>query len=252
MHALVVDDSRVARKVLIGVLRHQCGFEELSEAGDGDEALKVLETAKFDLILMDWNMPNMQGIEVLRSLREMGRKVPVIMVSSEKQRAQIVEAIGAGANNYIVKPIVPEVVAEKVKETLDRVAKAAGCERSRRALVADDSGVMRQLLMGVLTKNCGFEEVVQAADGVEAVDLSKKAIYDIILLDWNMPNMLGIEALAAIRENDETTPIVMVTSEKEGARVVEAFDAGATNYILKPFEPASIGDKINQMMVDHF
>lgn len=252
MHALIVDDSRVARKVLIGVLRHECGFDDLAEAGDGEEALKALETSKFDLILLDWNMPNIQGIEVLRSLREMGRKTPVIMVSSEKERAQIVEAIGAGANNYVVKPIVPAVVAEKVKETLDRVAKASGKERSRRALVADDSGVMRQLLEGVLTKSCAFDEVIHAADGLEAVEASKKAVYDIILLDWNMPNMLGIEALGAIRENDQTTPIVMVTSEKEGARVVVAFDAGATNYILKPFEPTGIAEKINQMMVDHF
>lgn len=252
MRALVVDDSSVARKVLIGILRHDCGFDELIEAGDGAQALDIVKSEDFDLILLDWNMPNLKGIDALRGIRELGNKTPVIMVTSEQERVRVVEAFGAGANNYIVKPIAPKVVAKKVNETISRAISRPARERSRRALIADDSSVVRQLLTGMLTKNCGFGEVVQANDGEQAVEESKKGLFDVILLDWNMPKMTGLEALKVIRESDKTTPVVIVTGEKDGARVVEAFDAGANNYILKPFEPSTVADKIDQVMADHF
>lgn len=252
MRALVVDDSGVSRKVLIGVLRHECGFDELVEADDGAKALEKVKVEDFDLILLDWNMPNMLGIDALRGIRELGKKTPVIMVTSEQERARVVEAFGAGANNYIIKPFSPKVIAEKVKETLEKVKLTSERKRSKRALIADDSPVLRQLITGMLTDSCGFGEVIQTTDGDEAVKEAKKGLFDVILLDWNMPTMTGIDALKAIRKSDQTTPIVMVTGEKDGTKVVEAFDAGANTYIVKPFEPIGFSAKIGRVMADHF
>ena len=104
MKALIVDDSRVSRRILIGMLQHKCGFREIVEASDGEEALDKVRDEDFDLILMDWNMPNMQGIDAVREIRVMGRETPIIMVTSERERTHIVEAVGAGAINYLVKP----------------------------------------------------------------------------------------------------------------------------------------------------
>ncbi len=116
-----------------------------------------------------------------------------------------------------------------------------------KALVVDDSAVMRKVMMGALAR-AGITDVEQAADGKEAVDAAFAADYQLILLDWNMPNMLGIDALKAIRAGGRKVPIIMVTTEAEKTRVVEALKAGANNYIIKPFEPAAIVTKIQETL----
>ncbi len=117
-----------------------------------------------------------------------------------------------------------------------------------KALVVDDSAVMRKVVIGALAR-ADINDVSQAADGVEAVQAVKDSDdYDIILMDWNMPNMLGIDAVIEIRKLGSKTPIIMVTTEAEKSRVVEALKAGANNYIIKPFEPATIVEKIKAVM----
>ncbi len=116
-----------------------------------------------------------------------------------------------------------------------------------KALVVDDSAVMRKVLIGALTR-AGIEDVDQAADGKEAVSAVAAEEYGLVLMDWNMPNMLGIDAVKEIRANGGTVPIIMVTTEAEKSRVVEALKAGANNYIIKPFEPKAIIAKIEQVL----
>ena len=116
-----------------------------------------------------------------------------------------------------------------------------------RALVVDDSAIMRKVLIGALDR-AGIKEVDQAANGQEAVTATGNASYDIILMDWNMPQMLGIDAVKAIRATGVKTPIIMVTTEAEKARVVEAIRAGAQNYVIKPFEPQTIVGKIKDVL----
>ncbi len=116
-----------------------------------------------------------------------------------------------------------------------------------KALVVDDSAVMRKVVIGALSR-ANITDVDQAADGKEAVDAVGKAEYDLVLMDWNMPNMLGIDAVKGIRALGKTMPIIMVTTEAEKGRIVEALKAGATNYIIKPFEPATIIQKITEVL----
>ncbi len=116
-----------------------------------------------------------------------------------------------------------------------------------RALVVDDSIVMRKVLIGALNR-AQITEVDQASDGLEAVQAVQQKSYDLILMDWNMPNMLGIDAVKAIRAGGYAMPIIMVTTEAEKSRVIEALKAGATNYVIKPFEPATIVSKIQDVL----
>ena len=116
-----------------------------------------------------------------------------------------------------------------------------------KALVVDDSAVMRKVLIGALSR-ANIVDVDQAADGSEAVSACQKADYDLVLMDWNMPNMLGIDAVRAIRTNGKTMPIIMVTTEAEKTRVIDALKAGASNYIIKPFEPSTIVSKIQEVL----
>ena len=107
--------------------------------------------------------------------------------------------------------------------------------------------VMRKVLIGALSR-VQINDIDQAVDGVEAVDYASKNEYDIILMDWNMPNMNGLEAVKEIRAAENNTPIVMVTTEAEKANIVTALKAGANNYVVKPFEPNVILEKIKAAM----
>lgn len=116
-----------------------------------------------------------------------------------------------------------------------------------KALVVDDSAVMRKVLIGALSR-ANITDVDQAADGAEAVAAVEKEEYGLILMDWNMPNMLGIDAVRAIRAAGKTVPIIMVTTEAEKTRVIDALKAGANNYVIKPFEPTTIVTKIQEVL----
>jgi two-component system chemotaxis response regulator CheY len=106
---------------------------------------------------------------------------------------------------------------------------------------------MRKILIDVLGK-AGITDVAQAADGAEAVKAATAEDFGLILMDWNMPNMLGIDALKAIRATGKSTPVIMVTTEAEKSRVLEAIKAGANNYIIKPFVPSTIMAKIQDVL----
>ena len=114
MKALVVDDSMTIRRIVIKALGI-VGITDTAEAGDGEEAIVAADATRFDVILLDWNMPKLTGIDALRRLRRSGNATPVIMVTTEAEKARVIEAIKAGANDYLIKPFSPDQLAEKVK-----------------------------------------------------------------------------------------------------------------------------------------
>lgn len=117
MRALIVDDSPTIRKILIQALR-LAGFTDIAEAVDGEEAVAAAPGGDFDLILMDWNMPRLCGIDALRALRQAGTTTPIIMVTTEAEKARVLEAIQSGANDYLIKPFSPDQLVTKVRNVL--------------------------------------------------------------------------------------------------------------------------------------
>jgi len=125
MKILLVDDSRTMRNIWKKVIA-QIADAEIAEAGDGLEALKAIkETGPFDLMLVDWNMPNMNGLALLQKVRESDKKTVVIMVTTEAEKPHIIEAIKAGANNYVIKPFTPDTLLGKIEETMKKVSQPA-------------------------------------------------------------------------------------------------------------------------------
>ncbi len=120
MKILVVDDSSTMRRILKNCL-NKLGYEDILEAGDGLEAKKILETTKdFQLALVDWNMPNMNGFELLQAIKsdDSIKAIPVIMVTTEAEKTNVLMAIKAGAANYVIKPFTPEIIGEKIKTVI--------------------------------------------------------------------------------------------------------------------------------------
>ena len=116
---------------------------------------------------------------------------------------------------------------------------------SANVLVADDSGTMRKIIIRSLNA-VGITSVVEAADGAQAVALFKPGAFDLVLTDWNMPGKSGLEVIKEIRALDQQVPIVMITTEAEKSRVVEAIQAGVTDYLVKPFNSDTLREKLDK------
>ncbi|MEM9418668.1 MAG: response regulator [Planctomycetota bacterium] len=121
MKVLLVDDSKTMRNIQRGILT-QLGYSQIEEAVDGQDALDKVASFSPELILLDWNMPNMDGITFIKEYRGSGATTPVIMVTTEAEKSRVVEAIKAGVNNYVVKPFTPDVLGQRIQETLSRIA----------------------------------------------------------------------------------------------------------------------------------
>ena len=119
MRFLIVDDSSTMRRIIINTLK-KLGHEECHEAGNGREGVERLATTPVDMVITDWNMPEMSGIDFIRAVRanEATKTLPVLMVTTNAAEDDIVEALKAGVNNYVVKPFTPDTIKEKIQAAL--------------------------------------------------------------------------------------------------------------------------------------
>ncbi len=124
MRFLVVDDFSTMRRIVRNLLK-ELGFSNVDEAEDGQIALHKLKNGQFDFVVSDWNMPNMTGIELLRAIRADSqlKHLPLLMVTAEAKKENIIEAATAGANGYIVKPFTAATLDEKLKKIFANMSK---------------------------------------------------------------------------------------------------------------------------------
>jgi len=122
MKILIVDDFSTMRRIIKNLLR-DLGFSNTYEADDGVTALPMLKNGDFDFLITDWNMPGMTGIDLLRAVRADDKlgTLPVLMVTAEAKRDQIIEAAQAGVNGYVVKPFTAQALQEKIAKIFERV-----------------------------------------------------------------------------------------------------------------------------------
>ena len=123
MKFLVVDDFSTMRRIVKGLLQ-ELGYTDITEADDGNTALPLLKGGNFDCLITDWNMPGMSGLDLIKAVRSDAKlaKLPVLMLTAEAKREQIIEAAQAGVNGYVIKPF----TAETLKEKLDKILGATG------------------------------------------------------------------------------------------------------------------------------
>ncbi len=121
---LVVDDMATMRRIIKGLLE-QLGFKNIDEAEDGKVALQKLKSGNYDFVITDWNMPNMTGLELVQEIRKDPdlKHLPVLMVTAEAKKENVLLAIKAGVNNYIVKPFTAEVLKEKIEKIFSAIKK---------------------------------------------------------------------------------------------------------------------------------
>lgn len=126
MKILIVDDFSTMRRIIKNLMR-DLGYANTHEADDGSTALPVLKSGSFDFLITDWNMPKMQGIDLLKAVRAdpLLASLPVLLVTAEARREQIVAAAEAGVNGYIVKPFTAEMLKKKIDKIFEPIGAAA-------------------------------------------------------------------------------------------------------------------------------
>jgi len=113
MKVLIVDDSMTMLRIIENTLK-RIGVQDITKACNGVEALYKYNNENFDLVITDWNMPEMNGYELVKKIRSENKEIPIIMVTTEGGKKEVVKALKAGVNNYIVKPFTPQILKEKL------------------------------------------------------------------------------------------------------------------------------------------
>ncbi len=247
MRALVVDDSKPSRSILCRMLR-ELGFET-TEACNGREALVCLkQLGKPDLVTVNWNMPVLDGIEFIQAVRSdvRFRELLLLMISVESDPEKVAMALGAGANEYVVKPF----TKQQLIDTLQGLGVSVASSRTgpspstaapkqgpiQRVLIVDDSVVIRRTLANILDEDPQLQVIGTAADCRIALDKVRQDTPDVILLDIEMPNMDGFETLKALRQTHPRLPVIMFSAltERGAAATLDAMLLGANDYVSKP------------------
>lgn len=257
---LVVDDFESMRKVTLGQLR-VLGATEVLTANNGAEALRVLRSQKVDVVLSDWNMPVMTGLELLRTVRADSklRALPFIMITAEAARARVAEAIASGVSDLLVKPYNAENLARRIEKAMsgsaprppvsdDAAPATKKAVRPPSILVVDDTPDNLRLLSHLFSD----EYVVRVANnGERALEMCQSDdTPDLVLLDIMMPGMDGFEVARRMREHpsSETIPIIFVTAMSGDDARLRGLELGAIDFVAKPIDPNVLKPRVRNFM----
>ncbi len=231
---LIVDDQLFLRRTLAQLIQEE-GWQVVGEASNGKEAIEMYAALEPDLVIMDYQMPLVSGMDALKVIRGFRPEAKVIMLTSLIEQEHIDAARKLGALDYIVKPYKKDHLIAAIRNALTQI----------RILVVDDQPVIRHILKGLVREN-GWLLVGEAVNGVEAIDLFSATNPDLVIMDNFLPLMNGIEALKVIKRMDSTARVVMLTSDLSPESRDAAIQAGAEDYLAKPFEKDFLASAIKK------
>jgi signal transduction histidine kinase/CheY-like chemotaxis protein len=240
---LAVDDNLGTRK-LFNVISNKLNLK-ITTAESGFKAIELMDKTHFDVIFLDWKMPEMDGLEVAKVIKERGEKNQVVIMISALDWSTIEEeAKKVGINKFISKPLLIPIIEDTLydlvnnKSSINKVDPNAFIFRDNHILLADDVDINREIVASLL-EDTGII-IDMAEDGNEAVNLFKKNynIYDMIFMDIQMPNCDGYEATRQIRQldlpNAKSIPIIAMTANVFKSDIEKSFEAGMNGHIGKP------------------
>ncbi len=276
---LVVDDFPAMRSALRGGLE-SVGFRDITLASNGREAWKLLNSEKFDLVISDLNMPQVNGLELLDMIRQDDqlKYLPFILVTAEREKDLITKAIDLGVTDCLIKPYRPGYFIEKVQKAFkthsppvfsqnqssvsnfDEAAALAGCsvdetmvssvepsDGKETILVVDDVEDNISVIANLLKP---LYKIKVAKSGEKALEIAQSNELDLILLDIVMPEMDGYEVCKRLKETyaTEDIPVIFLSGKNDVENITEGFRLGAVDYITKPIEPEILMARVKTHM----
>jgi putative two-component system response regulator len=245
---LYVDDSPVMHHFVRSALENS-GYD-LIEAMDGEEGYRKYCEHLPNIIVTDIEMPNMNGLDLCKKIKEnnKGRFIPIVILSSKSQPVDIDTAFNFGADDYLVKPVTPEKLIEKIKDyfaVLDR-------KKRNKILVVDDSKVSAEMITHALTKNS--HNVIMVPDGNEALEIAVKERPEIIITDIDIPGMNGYELIKQVRERPEIkdVSVIMMSNRDKKSDIKKSEKLGVSKYFVKPFDIEKLVIIVEQLLLERY
>ncbi len=238
---LIIDDDRMNLK-LTQFLLEKAGYQ-VKTALSGKEGLQLLGTEPFDLLLLDIRMPDMDGIEVLRTIRNTPEiaALKVVFLTASNDRTDLTQAVQLGASRFVQKPCLPEELLKAVEE-----ASREGNDEVLLLIVDDD-------LLSQKVARRAFESIYRVrcvSSGEEALEFCRHTVPHLILMDLYMPRMDGLAAFQQIKtlRDCRHVPVVFMTVDSNAETEQKLFQAGAVDYVRKPFIAEAIRERIKRIL----
>ncbi len=244
---LIIDDDDLNRTLMATCLE-EYGFT-VQEVAEGAIGLEAMRNTPFDLVLLDLLMPEMDGFEVLRRMKEEKtlRHLPVIVTSGEMDQESIARCIELGAVDYMTKPCDPLLLRARVQNVFCATARMKGGAAGT-MLVVDDDALCRALLTTCLEEKGHM--VAEAEDGLKAWEMIQAGEFDLVFLDLLMPEMNGFEVLERMKSGGaaDHIPVIVVSGENDMDSMVRCIESGAADFLYKPFEPAILHARVKSSL----
>ena len=253
----VVEPSGVQAQIIAGHL-HSIVVRDVQTFANGADALRYIGSFPPDLVISAMYLPDMTGAELVQQLRADANleDLPFMLISSETSFAMLDPIRQAGVIAILPKPFAPADLRKALAATLEFVnpdteALADITLDDLKVLVVDDSGMARKHISRVLG-NLGIENITTAENGRAAVALIEKDFFDLVVTDYNMPEMDGEMLTRHIREHSSqrSIPVLMVTSEGDSSRLAAVQQAGVSGICDKPFDTATVKKMIRNMLAE--
>jgi CheY-like chemotaxis protein len=268
---LVVDDLELMRAVTVNQLR-SLGCERIKVASNGSTALKTLRNGKIDVVLCDWNMPVMSGLDLLKTVRadSVLAATPFLMITAEAERGRIEEVIHAGVSGLLVKPYNAGSLRTRLEKVLAGPHRLVGAganavrtnpgptPQQRRAteaplapsriLVVDDYPVSLKLMEQLFKDEY---QVLTASNGAAALALCRDdPMPDLLLMDVLMPGMDGFEVVRQLHAQAETAqiPVIFVTGDENEEAKIKGMELGAVDFVLKSTDPKALRARVRNFI----
>jgi CheY-like chemotaxis protein len=238
---LVADDSRTIQLFFRNAVAKSGEAIELIATEDGQQCAALLAAGDLDLAFVDVNMPGMSGLEALGAARHKGIKTFVTLMSTNGSAPRLELARQLNVYEYLLKPFTARDI-EAVIATYRRVSKPMGI------LLVDDSRTIRGVIRRLLEQSIFRLAIEEADEGVIAVERCRETPFDMVFLDCNMPGFDGIKTLELLRQRNPDTRVIMISAERDNARVQQALARGATAFLHKPFFTADVDRVLHQAL----
>ena len=261
MRVLVIDDDRIAlehAEIILDQIGIQCDTAESGWEGVDKVRIQHGRREDYNLILIDWRMPEIDGIETTRQIRSIvGQNTPIIILTSFNWDEIADEAKAAGVDSFVAKPLFAGSVMDEFREAFRRknesLVKRTVDLKGKRVLLAEDILVNAEIMMMVLSmREMEAEHATNGREAVEMFESHAPGYYDAILMDMRMPELDGLEASKIIRgmdrEDAKTIPIIALTANAFDEDVQLSMQAGLNAHLAKPVEPEALFETLEGLI----
>ncbi|MCI0531207.1 MAG: response regulator [candidate division Zixibacteria bacterium] len=243
---LVVDDDDTIRYLLMDTLS-ALGYRTVG-AADGEDALVKIDQGNIDLVISDIRMPRLNGVNLLRRIKEKNPDLPVLIITAYNYAYTKDQVLQSGADGFLAKPFrinrIEEQIESILKNKTDKVPLVKNQTNS--VLIVDDDDILLNMLMESL-ESMGFNPV-GVGNGQEALEKIKTQNFDLIITDIKMPKMDGVAFLKQVKEIKPDLPVVMITGFSQTYTSQTAMHHGADGYLVKPFRIEKIEEMVRKLM----